>query len=47
MQTYRGVVKGNSIVLLEGVDLPDGQEVEVRVISSDVVPARDMREVGG
>jgi hypothetical protein len=36
--TYRGVVKGNVIVLVEEVDLPDGTPVEVRIASpkSDV-----------
>lgn len=33
MSTYRGVVKGNTVVLPEDVDLAEGQYVEVRVIS--------------
>ena len=32
MRAYRGVVKDNIVVLTEGVELADGQRVEVRVI---------------
>jgi hypothetical protein len=32
MRAYRGVVKDNIVVLPEGVELADGQRVEVRVI---------------
>lgn len=34
MPTYHGIVKGNVIALPEGVDLVDGQHVEVRVAAS-------------
>ena len=47
MQTYHGVVKGNGIMHPEGVDLPAGQQVEARVISSGGVAALGLREVGG
>jgi hypothetical protein len=33
MTVYRGVVKGNTVVLSGPVDLPDGAEVEVRPIA--------------
>lgn len=32
MAVYRGVVKGNTVVLDEPVDLTDGTDVEVRVV---------------
>lgn len=37
MVVYRGVVKGNTVVFEEPVDLADGTDVEVR----PVVPAND------
>ena len=33
MKTFRGQVRGNVIVLEEGVQLPDGTEVEVRLLA--------------
>jgi hypothetical protein len=35
MPTYRGIVKGNVVVLPESVELVDGQRVEVRVVVLD------------
>ena len=35
MPTYRGIVKGNVGVLPEGVELVDGQRVEVRAATPD------------
>ena len=32
MVIYRGVVKGGVVVLLDDADLPDGQQVEVRIV---------------
>ncbi len=32
MTTYMGIVKGNSIEILEGLRLPDGTRVEVRLV---------------
>ena len=32
--TYRGTVKNNKVVLERGVTLPDGAEVEVRLLES-------------
>ncbi len=34
MKIYRGTVRGNVVVLQEGAELPEGQEVEVRVVSA-------------
>jgi hypothetical protein len=47
MTVYRGVVRGNRVELTEPADLPDGTEVEVRVVSpSEKSPAsaQDMDE---
>ena len=33
MRVYRGVVQGNVVMLDEPTDLPDGAEVEVRLVS--------------
>ena len=46
MQTYRGTVKGNVVVLPEDVELADGQQVEVRVLSPQgEVPAERPEEL--
>jgi hypothetical protein len=34
MSTYRGTARGNIIMLPDGVELADGQQVEVRILSS-------------
>jgi hypothetical protein len=36
-QTYHGVVRDN-VVILDGMDLPDGTRVELRVLASDAEP---------
>lgn len=36
MTTCKGIVKNNTVVLQEGADLPEGAEVEVRLVESPV-----------
>ena len=39
MRVYRGVVRDNAVLLPEGVELADGQHVEIRVVTNGE-PAR-------
>ena len=38
MAMYRGVVKGNTVVFEEPVDLADGTDVEVHVVDREPIP---------
>ena len=48
MVVHRGVVRGNTIILSEPADLPDGAEVEVRLTDAACEDAFERRlyEVG-
>lgn len=41
MATYRGVVRGNTIVLEEPADLPEGTKVEVRPVPVTLTPEEE------
>ena len=41
---YRGVMKGNTVVLDEPVSLPDGTVVEVRAVAESVEDEREREE---
>ena len=43
MAVYRGVVKGNLVVLQDDVQLPDGTAVEVRAVVTAEQPAEELR----
>jgi hypothetical protein len=45
MTTCRGVVKNNVVVLDEGASLPDGAEVEVRLVESTLSREEAIRRV--
>lgn len=44
MRVYRGVVKGNTVVLDESASLPDGAIVEVRAVATSVEDEREREE---
>jgi hypothetical protein len=44
MAVYRGVVKGNTVVLEESAGLPDGAIVEVRAVAASLEEEREREE---
>jgi hypothetical protein len=38
MTTFKGIVKDNMVMLEEGIHLPDGAEVEVRLVERTLSP---------
>jgi hypothetical protein len=44
MAVYRGVVKGNTVVLEESAELPDGAVVEVRAVATPLQEKREREE---